>query len=286
MSPARPLPPQSTHAHATDEDEEMVRGALQQDEEGAEQGGEQIEAETIKRPRTSGTASGSSSRRQSRASMPRKSGAASSSRASGIGAGPSEDVRLRKLDEALDRFLGLVDVRATQANFSAALPQLDAATLEPARQALVSSLKDTIKREQASLVGEYELEDRLRELQRLAVEADQRAERGLELESEEMKDVWRADLDISTALHARAIPAQRERVAKLEAELAEIEESNTLLHSQLTANINEADEKQADVRGFLDMLERAVSELKPPVGLEKELRGNLEALAAELGPRA
>lgn len=34
------------------------------------------------------------------------------------------------------------------------------------------------------------------------------------------------------------------------------------------------------------MLERAVSELKPPVGLEKELRGNLEALAAELGPRA
>lgn len=40
------------------------------------------------------------------------------------------------------------------------------------------------------------------------------------------------------------------------------------------------------MRGFLDMLERAVTELKPPAGLDKELRTNLEALAAELGPRA
>lgn len=102
-----------------------------------------------------------------------------------------EQASSAKSTRSLKLITSLSTCPRSQANFSAALPQLDAATLEPARQALVSSLKDTIKREQASLVGEYELEDRLRELQRLAVEADQRAERGLELDSEEMKDVWR-----------------------------------------------------------------------------------------------
>ncbi|CAO1618201.1 unnamed protein product [Jaminaea pallidilutea] len=197
-----------------------------------------------------------------------------------------EEVRLKRLEEALSRFLGLVDVRATSENFLAALPSIPADILEPARVELVSELKETIQREQATLIQEYELDDRLKELQRLADEADRRADRGLSLDDERMKDVWRPDLNISTALHARAVPSQRERISKLESELAEIEANNALLHAQLKANSTEADQKQQGVRGLLDALEQAVKDLQPSSTTERQLRTTLESLAAELGPRA
>lgn len=76
-------------------------------------------------------------------------------------------------------------------NFHAALPSIPADVLEPARVELVSELKETIQKEQATLIQEYELDDRLKELQRLADEADKRADRGLSLDDERMKDVWR-----------------------------------------------------------------------------------------------
>ncbi|CAO1620729.1 unnamed protein product [Parajaminaea phylloscopi] len=295
-------------SHATAEDEALVQTAFRADEEAAaaaeaavtraasssrpssssQEAGGQPETSGSSMNRQSSGGPPSRSRRQSRASVGRRSSSAKS-RASGSTrdtAGLGDDTRVRKLDEALDRFLGLIDVRATTENFAAAFPNIPIALSEQVRVELINDLKETVKREQTGLIEEYELDAKLRELQQLAVLADAKADQNWDPEDDRLKDVWRPDLDISTILHARAVPAQRERVARLQAELDELEASNEALHQTLTRNMADADDKQSQVDELLSSLTKAVTELQTDPESEQQLLACLQALDAELGPRA
>jgi type IV secretory pathway ATPase VirB11/archaellum biosynthesis ATPase len=55
------------------------------------------------------------------------------------------DVRIHRFNDALDKFLELIDERATNKNFQTALPHLDANLLDGARKQFVFHLKDAIK---------------------------------------------------------------------------------------------------------------------------------------------
>ena len=72
------------------------------------------------------------------------------------------------------------------------------------------------------LIQQYALDARLAELQELTREADERQERAYAPEAPELKDVWRPDLDITTAIRARIAADSEPRVARLRDELAEV----------------------------------------------------------------
>ena len=57
----------------------------------------------------------------------------------------SHDIRIHRFNDALDKFLELIDERATNKNFQTALPHLDANLLDSARKQFVFHLKDAIK---------------------------------------------------------------------------------------------------------------------------------------------
>lgn len=72
------------------------------------------------------------------------------------------------------------------------------------------------------VVAKNELEARLLELQALVDEADERQKHAYAPESLELKDVWRPDLDIATAVRARVAADQQLRIPALKQELAEV----------------------------------------------------------------
>lgn len=57
----------------------------------------------------------------------------------------THDIRIHRFNDALDKFLELIDERATNKNFQTALPHLDANLLDSARKQFVFHLKDAIK---------------------------------------------------------------------------------------------------------------------------------------------
>ena len=73
-----------------------------------------------------------------------------------------------------------------------------------------------------TLITKYDLTTRLSQLHTLAREADTRQERAHLPESAGWKDVWRPDLDITTAVRARVDAEQGDRVAEMEKELEEV----------------------------------------------------------------
>lgn len=173
-----------------------------------------------------------------------------------------------------------------QENFSAAFPHVSSEAMDPLRTQLITDLKQLIQEEHSVLLEDYLLHQKLPELHRLSLEADRRADKGLPLDHEEMKDVWRAELDITTALNAKAVIGQRLRVKAMERELKDLEASNARLYGELQAKTSEADGKQAEAKVLLDVMDRVVDDLQMGTSIEKQLKGNLEALASELGPRA
>lgn len=157
---------------------------------------------------------------------------------------------------------------------------------QPSRSRLLSSPLHSLQQSgHHSLTESYDLHERLPLLEQLCLEADRRADRGLPLDHEEMKDVFRPDLDISTALNAKALQGRRERVAALEEQLAELEAGNALVHAKLVGNVDEAERRQAEAKALLDAMEGAVKDLQPDAALEKRMRNTLDGLASELGPR-
>lgn len=106
------------------------------------------------------------------------------------------------------------------------------------------------------LVAKNELEVRLRELQELVDEADEREKHAYTPESAELKDVWRPDLDISTAIRARIAADQQTRMPVLEQELAEVHAANAESAARLAATEQAADDAQAHVADALAMLDK------------------------------
>lgn len=109
------------------------------------------------------------------------------------------------------------------------------------------------------MITENELDEKLSSLHALAAEADARYAQGLRTGSEQLKDVWRADLDIETAISARAIPEQEERVAALRDELKQIQKTNAQLHAQLKDVSSRVEERRSEANEALSSLEEVSS---------------------------
>ncbi|CDW96314.1 hypothetical protein, partial [Sporisorium scitamineum] len=85
----------------------------------------------------------------------------------------------------------------------------------------------------ANLIESNDLEAKLASLHRLAQEADARYQAGYQEGAEEIKDVWRKEMDLETAVSARAIPDQERRVDQLRAELEVVRKQNQAIHAAL-----------------------------------------------------
>ena len=153
------------------------------------------------------------------------------------------------------------------------------------------------------LVVKHDLGARLSELQELVDEADERERNAYAPHSAELKDVWRPDLDISTAIRARITADQQARMPALEHELAEVrrplltrqlQAANAESAERITATEQEADEMQAHVADALAMLDnvrrpsQVLTQLRGAVTLPSEdakaLQAMLDALLTDLGP--
>ena len=153
------------------------------------------------------------------------------------------------------------------------------------------------------LVAKHDLGARLSELQELVDEADERERNAHAPQSAELKDVWRPDLDISTAIRARIAADQQARMPALEHELAEVrcislthqlQAANAESAERIAAIEQEADEVQAHVADALAMLDkvrrraRDLIQLRGAVSLPSEdakaLQAMLDALLTDMGP--
>ena len=236
--------------------------------EATEGGADGADAATVKE---ANTASGSKSSRSSRRSTAsgaaeeeharkraRKSTAtttASASTPASAPAVPDANVRLDRLRQALHRFLDLIEHRATRTSFAKALPHIDGDSIEALRQQFVAQLKEAIIDESEKLIESNELEAKLASLHRLAHEADARYHAGYAPDADETKDVWRKDLDLETAISARAIPDQQRRIAQLKAELDDVRRQNQAIHSEMLETRARCDAIHSDARLSLDALD-------------------------------
>lgn len=170
-----------------------------------------------------------------------------------------ENVRLDRLRQALFRFLDLIEHRATASSFAKALPHIDVESVEALRMQFVSQLKEAIIDESEKLIESNELEAKLASLHRLAHEADARFHAGYAEGAEELKDVWRKEFDLDTAISARAIPDQQRRVDQLKQELDQVRKQNNDIHATLLQTQKRANAIQQDARESLNALESVSS---------------------------
>ena len=97
-------------------------------------------------------------------------------------------------------------------------------------------------------------------MEELTNEADERhrqkgASTGVDAnESTALKDVWRPDLDIRTAIRARISADQAPRIAALEAELAELQEQNRASEERVNATEAQTAVSRARVVRALELL--------------------------------
>ncbi|WFD30211.1 tyrosinase [Malassezia sp. CBS 17886] len=208
----------------------------------------------------------------------------------------ADDNRLARMRKALDKFLELIDHKAecvedgtvaltgSAHNFDLALPTMDPVAREKARLQLVQDLKHAVKAREdlEALIVRHDLGDRLAELQTLADEADNRQQRALPQGSSELKDVWRPDLDISTAIRARIAADQATRVPALEQQLSELQASNAESHARITAADDAAERATRDVDASLTLLGTLAQTLD--VTDEQRVREKVDSLLSELGP--
>ncbi|SPO27126.1 uncharacterized protein UTRI_10587_B [Ustilago trichophora] len=195
------------------------------------------------------------------------------------------NVRLDRLRQALYRFLDLIEHRATRTSFVKALPHIDPESVEALRQQFVSQLKEAIIDESEKLIESNDLEAKLASLHRLAHEADVRYQAGYQEGADEIKDVWRKDLDLETAISAKAIPDQERRVNELKIELDQVRRQNSRIHAELMDTKARCDAIQRDARDSLDALESATKGLEASPDMQKQLRQTMDDLLQDLGAR-
>ncbi|KAJ1035769.1 hypothetical protein NDA13_000428 [Ustilago tritici] len=195
------------------------------------------------------------------------------------------NVRLDRLRQALFRFLDLIEHRATRSSFAKAFPHIDEESVEALRQQFVSQLKDAIVDESEKLIESNELEAKLASLHRLTQEADARYQAGHEYGSEELKDVWRKNLDLETAISARAIPNQERRVQELKAELELVRKQNRAIHTEMLDTRARSLAIRSDAQDSLDALESAIRGLEATPDMQKQLRQTMDDLLQDLGAR-
>lgn len=165
------------------------------------------------------------------------------------------NVRLDRLRQALFRFLDLIEHRATRSSFVKALPHIDSESVEALRQQFVAQLKAAIIDESEKLIESNDLEAKLASLHRLTQEADARYQAGYREGAVEIMDVWRKEMDLETAVSARAIPDQERRVEILRKELEAVRKENQSIHRDLLQTRARSDAVQTDARESLNALE-------------------------------
>lgn len=154
---------------------------------------------------------------------------------------------------------------------------------EKARLQLVQDLKTAIENDLEVLIEQHDLGTRLAELETLTHEADERQRQGAS--DTELRDVWRPDLDIATAIRARVAADQAPRLEALEAELARLQTANAESEARLAAAAAQTTAARTQVQDalvFIDQLLDSVS-MKTPED-EQALRATLDTLLTELGP--
>lgn len=118
-------------------------------------------------------------------------------------------------------------------NFSTTLPQVPLETLDPIRLKFISDLKADIKAQHIEIAEDFNLEEKLRELQRLTEEADARAAAG----ESNRGDIWKEELDIGNALDAKGVEIQSENVAKMTRELEQVSSGRQIWDEALDTDI-------------------------------------------------
>lgn len=154
---------------------------------------------------------------------------------------------------------------------------------EKARLQLVQDLKTAIENDLEALIEKHDLGTRLSELDMLTHEAEERQRQGTS--DTELKDVWRPDLDISTAIRARVAADQRPRLEVLEAELARLQAANAESEARLADSAAQTDAARAQVQNALALIGQLLESvsMKAPED-EQALRATLDTLLTELGP--
>jgi hypothetical protein len=97
----------------------------------------------------------------------------------------------------------------------------------------------------------YDLRDKLLQLEELTQEAVARKTS----DKEELIDVWRPNLDLSTAYYSKSVPAQRQRVTLLEQELINVETENAELYASLENTMADEQELRMEAVTSLDSLQ-------------------------------
>ncbi|WFD05848.1 hypothetical protein MVES1_001182 [Malassezia vespertilionis] len=206
----------------------------------------------------------------------------------------TENVRLERMREALSKFLEFIDLKAkyvvhtahrSAKNFAVSLPDLDEVALEKVRLLFVQDLKSEIRNDLEQLVTKYDLRARLDELELLTSEADERQKRDYAPHASELKDVWRPDLDISTAIRARVATEQESRIAALEEELAELYASNAESYARIEASEAHIHAAQEQVSVSCAMLDKLLASVAlSDQGNGRSVHTMMDALITELGP--
>lgn len=158
---------------------------------------------------------------------------------------------------------------------------MDPIAVEKARLQFLQELKTDIRNDLETLISKYELSQRLQELEELTAEADKRQHNAFA----DLKDVWRPDLDIQTAIRARVSADQAPRIEALQAELAELQEQNRASEERLHGTEAQIDAVRSNVTSALEMLDKLLVSvsINAPED-EQALRAMLDALLTELGP--
>ncbi|KDN44128.1 hypothetical protein K437DRAFT_257168 [Tilletiaria anomala UBC 951] len=236
--------------------------------------------------------------------------ASGSGNGSGGGKSNKEKPRIDKLRAALEQFAEILDAAATSQNFASAIPQIEPELAEGFRVQFLQGLKCAIAENNETLIEEHDLTLRLNELDALVAEANERAEsststdrssnKGKHRESvadaasagqqsdadEGLKDVWRPNLDIQTALLARSNPDRADRIRKLETELDKIRQANRKRRDELRDTRAKALAKQQHAADTLDSLMNSIAALQPNAQLDESMKDLKEAILTELGPRS
>ncbi|KAJ9480221.1 hypothetical protein PHBOTO_003441 [Pseudozyma hubeiensis] len=273
---------QSAQEDVADNSEEAEAAAVEQETATA------VIDETVHKPsprssrksRTSGTAPSTAA-----SSEPSKKKARKSTITTDPAAESDVNVRLDRLRQALFRFLDLIEHRATRSSFVKALPHIDEESVEALRQQFVAQLKAAIIDESEKLIESNDLEAKLASLHRLTQEADARYQAGYREGAVEIMDVWRKEMDLETAVSARAIPDQERRVEILRKELEAVRKENQVIHRELLQTRARSDAIQTDARESLNALESAIKGLEATPDMQKQLRQTMDDLLQDLGAR-
>ncbi|KAE8270421.1 hypothetical protein A4X09_0g1912 [Tilletia walkeri] len=196
-----------------------------------------------------------------------------------------DNPRLQQMNIALEKFLGLVDVATEQDKFLAAIPHVPSNDLQRLSRTLVGQLKSFVLTQHVQLVQGFEIDARLAELSEMVEEANARIAKGLQPDSEELKDAWRPHLTAAQVVLARQIPEQRDEIERLEAQLRELEEDNIQQEIQLKAVKADREAQVSKTRSALSNLDKTVKAMDFDEAMEKRIRETMDALLIEVGPR-